>query len=468
MSKLKVPTVAIVGRTNVGKSSLLNAIASKPIAVVEDQPGVTRDRHYYLVKRYDRPFTLVDTGGIVGEDENPLAKTVREQALLAIEEADVIVAVFDAAYGPHPLDSEVVQTLRRSGKPVIWVANKAESPVHRQSLGEFYALGIDEVLPVSAVHRQGIDQIVAHVLALTESDELEGEAEGSEGEAQTIRIAIVGQPNVGKSTLVNKLVGKERVVASAHPGTTRDAVDVEFEHQGRTFVVVDTAGLRRKARVAARSVEQHSNLRTVRALSSADVAVLLLDASLGPPAEQDAKVAALIHDRGTGLVIAVNKWDVIEKNHRTAKEYKDAVQRTFQFARYAPVLFVSAKSGQRVLKILEKCLEVYEAGKHRIQTSDLNRILTRAFTATPPPAYHGQPVKLFFATQVKTSPPTFVLFLNHPNRISESYRRYLGQAIRKHFDFPGQDLKFVCRKRTEKSARKLAEEDESSLVDSVS
>lgn len=457
MSKSRIPTVAIVGRTNVGKSALFNALARKPIAVVEDEHGVTRDRHYHLVKRDDTQFTLIDTGGIVGEEDFSLARSVREQALLAIAEADIVVGVFDASYGPHPLDSEVVELLRRSSKPVLWVANKAESPTHLSGLAEFYSLGIDEVLPVSAAHRQGLDAIIAFVDAISLPEEDDAEDEGEV--AEPIRLAVVGRPNVGKSTLINKIVGKERVVASNLPGTTRDTIDVHFTFRDRKFVLLDTAGLRRKARVAKRSVEQHSNLRTVRALGTADVAVLLLDATQGKPTDQDAKVATLIHDRGRGLVIAVNKWDAIEKDHKTAKEYKDSVHELFQFTRHAPVLFVSALSGQRCQKILEKAIEVYESGKHRIQTSDLNRILARAFMASPPPAYHGQPVKLLFATQARVSPPTVVLFLNHPNRISASYQRYLAQAIRKHFDFPGQEIKFVCRKRTEKSAKKLSEAD---------
>lgn len=463
----RIPSVCIVGRTNVGKSSLFNAIAGKPIAVVENEHGVTRDRNYTFVTKHGFPFTLIDTGGIVGDDGNILSADVRTQTELAMAEADLVLAVVDAQHGLSPLDAEVAIVVRHCQKPVVWLANKCESERARQQVPEFYQLGIEELLAVSAVHRQGMKEIVNsiknHIAPQSEEErelgleplpeELPSEEKIAEDLKRPIKIAVVGKPNVGKSTFTNRLLGEDRMVTSDQPGTTRDSISAPLSFEGQEFVLVDTAGLRRKARVEEGSTEQHSNFRTVRALSQCDVAVLLLDAKEGIPAEQDMKVAELIHERGRSFIIVVNKWDLIEKDHTIARAYEEAIEQIFDFARYAPVFFVSAKTGRGCVKVLKKAQELFVAARARIQTADLNRILARAFMANPPQAYHGQPVKMFFATQVGVAPPTIVLFSNFPRKIGGAYQRYLKNTVRKHFPFPGVDIKFVMKKRTEKAER---------------
>lgn len=449
-----VPLVAIIGRTNVGKSSLFNALAGRRLAVVRDEPGVTRDRHYAYVARHRFPFTLIDTGGIVGEDENELRSSVRAQAELAIEESDAIIALFDGVAGPQALDDEVVTILRRSGKPVVWVVNKTEHSMTRAASAEFYALGVDNVVPVSAAHKLGLDELLeALATALQVGEDTTFESRPSQDDI--ISLAVIGKPNVGKSTFLNKLFGKERVVTSPIAGTTRDNISIEFEHQQQRFRVIDTAGLRRKARVSDESSERYANLRTLRALASCDVAVVLLDATEGPPTEQDAKIAGLAHERGRSLIIAVNKWDAIEKDSTTAKAYTEAVQEAFKFAKYAPILFISALTGKRCTQVLEVAQRLHQAARVRVPTGELNRILSKAFGAQPPPVYRGSPIKLFFATQVEVAPPTFVLFVNFPKRLSFGYERYLKNSIRAEYPFEGVDIKLQLRKRTEKTQSKI-------------
>jgi GTP-binding protein len=474
--KRGVPIVAIVGRTNVGKSTLFNALIGRRISIVEDVPGVTRDRHYATVNWGGKSFSLVDTGGLVGAREgDELHESVRAQAEIAIEESDLVLAVFDGLAGPHPGDDEVVDLLRRSGKKVLWTVNKCEKPGTAESASEFYNFGIDEFTTVSAAHRLGIQLLAGKIMetlglgapaaSREEAEQAEGtgesredappheEAEGS-GE---IRVAVIGKPNVGKSSIINRVLGEERLVASAIPGTTTDSIDVHLTRDKKEYIFVDTAGLRKKSRVESGTVERYGNLRTLRALARCDVAVLVLDATEAAPSEQDLKIAALAHERGKGLVVVVNKWDAVEKDHRTVKHYKDVIQHAFNFAKYAPILFVSALSGRRCPSILETAREVYEAARYRMPTSELNRILSSAFNNRPPPVYRGEPIRLFFATQIGVAPPTIVLFLNHPKRLSPSYQRYLRTAIRKQVPFPGIDIKFHPRKRTAKEEREAAE-----------
>ncbi len=453
----RIPLVAIVGRTNVGKSTLFNAIARRKISIVEDLPGVTRDRVYTYVNHFGAPFSLIDTGGLAGEQEKSLATSVRLQTSIAIQESDLVICVFDGVQGVHPYDEEVVKLLRASEKPILWVVNKCESPTVAQLSGDFYKLGIDEPFPVSAAHHQGVKELVAKIKQSLNLKDPTPEESEQPREKLPIRVAIIGKPNVGKSTLVNKIVGEERVIASPLAGTTRDAVDIRIRRDGRDFTVVDTAGLRKKHRVEDLTVERFGNLRALKALVGSDVAVLILDATQGMPTEQDAKIGGLVHERGRGLVIVVNKWDAIEKDHRSVKQYKDAVQHVFKFAPYAPILFVSALTGRRCPSVLQKVAEVFDKAQTRIKTSDLNRVLNYACARRPPPVYHGEPVKLFFATQVEVAPPTCVLFVNHPKRLGFAYERYLKNILRDQFKLEGSDIKLIFRKRLSKDQRAIDE-----------
>lgn len=449
----RVPVVAIVGRTNVGKSTLFNSIAGRRLAVVSDRNGVTRDRLYALINRFDIPFSLVDTGGVVGEEDSSMLDSVREQAALAIAEAEVIIAVFDGIHGLHPDDEHVVDLLRASGKKIFWVVNKCEKAESEITASELYTLGLNELHTISAAHNQGIRELIVKV-----GKELRDSYHSKEipDEDELIRVAILGKPNVGKSTIVNTITGTNRVIASNKPGTTRDSIDVELTRDGQHYVLVDTAGLRRKARVDDSTIERYSNLRTVRSLMRADVAVLLFDAEEGLPTDQDMKIASLINERGKGLVIVVNKWDAIEKDHKTSKKFKDDLSELLPFVRYAPIVFTSALTGKRCPSVLQKVKEVHEASNYRIPTADLNQVLNSAMTRKPPPVYRGQPLKLFFATQIGTQPPTFILFFNHPDKLRQSYIRFLKGVIRKYYPFEGCDLKLIVRKRTPKQERRIA------------
>ncbi len=451
----RVPVISIIGRTNVGKSTLFNKLAGRRLAVVEDEAGVTRDRNYSFIRRHRHPFTLIDTGGLVGEEDLTFADSVREQAEIAISESDLIIALFDGFNGLHPQDPDVVDFLRRAGKPVLWVINKCEKKESQQRAADFYQLGIDEVHCISAAHSEGLHELVLNFwrkLKIEDDTIWEEQAED-----ERIKIAIVGKPNAGKSTLINKLLGEDRLVTSAIAGTTRDEVQVEVKRDDQTYVLVDTAGLRRKARVEDETVERYSNLRTLRALAMCDIAVLMLDATEGLPSDQDARIAQLIHERGKGLIIVVNKWDCIEKDHRTVKDFKANLQQVLKFVRYAPIIFTSALTGKRCPHILEKAKEVYQTARVRIPTSDLNRILTRALQQNQPPVYRGEPIKLFFATQIEVAPPTFVLFMNHPRHLNFSYKRYIQNSIRDEFPFEGTDIRVVCKKRTAKADRESSD-----------
>ncbi len=479
--RLSLPTVCIVGRTNVGKSTLFNALVGRrKVAVVKDQPGVTRDRYYEVVTRFDFPFTLIDTGALVGEEDIALHESVRAQSELAIKQSDLCIVVFDGLHGLHPLDSEVVDLIRQIGKPAIYVANKCEKPSSALTATELYGLGLNEIIPLSAAHRRGIRDLLsrmAEVLApvelslanshqdadgfdpipedgddaieeqaddFQESDQQPVESEGLE----RINLAIIGKPNVGKSTFVNTLLGEERMITSPIAGTTRDSIRNDLARNGRSFEIVDTAGLRKKAGVKDNSVERFSNIRTLRSLAQSDVAVFLLDASEGVPTEQDARIVGLAHEKGKSLVIVVNKWDLIEKNPRIAEAYRIAIRSVFKFAAYAPVVFVSARTGQRCLSVLDTVVEVFEASKKRLSTAEVNRIFTDAFNSKPPPVYRGVPIKLLYATQVTTKPPTFTIFVNHPERLRFNYERYLKNTVRKLHPFPGNDVRILFRRRS--------------------
>lgn len=476
-SSHKLPTVCIVGRTNVGKSTLFNALVGKRKAVVKDQPGVTRDRCYEVVTRFDFPFTLIDTGALVGEEAIALHESVQAQSELAIKQSDVVVVVFDGLHGLHPLDSEVVALIRQTKKPAIFVANKCEKPSAQLTATELYGLGVDEIIPLSAAHRRGIRDLMAAIeriiapaeisLANSADDndgsdkeefdcsaeavydaEIQHEQETASSEEGKINIAIIGKPNVGKSTFVNALLGEDRMITSPIAGTTRDSIKSTLTRNGREFEIVDTAGLRKKAGVSDNTVERFSNIRTLRSLAQSDVAVFLLDASEGIPTEQDARIVGLAHEKGKSLVIVVNKWDLIEKDPAIAEAYRRAIRSVFKFAAYAPVVFVSALTGLRCLKVLDTVSEVNAASAKRLSTAEVNRIFSEAFTQKPPPVWRGSPIKLLYATQVTTKPPTFAVFVNHPDRLRFNYERYLKNVVRKKHEFPGNDVRILFRRRS--------------------
>ncbi len=443
-----IPLIAIVGRTNVGKSTLFNLLSHQNLAVVADRPGVTRDRNYVVLNNYRRPFSLVDTGGLLGEENNKLATAVTEQTEIAIHEADLILAIFDGKNGHHPLDLEVVDLLRRSNKPVLWVVNKCDGKDFETRATEFYNLGLEELHLISAAHNQGIRDLFKAIwdkLFIFDQKELKPEEEDN-----TIKVAILGKPNAGKSTLVNKLLGEQRQITSPIAGTTRDSVNITLTRDGQDFKLIDTAGLRKQRNIGKETMEQIFSFRTLKSLAECDVAVLMLDGEEGIPTHQDAKIADLIHQRGKGLVIVVNKWDAVEKDHRTVKEYQDQIKQVLQFCSYAPIVFTSALTGKRCPSVLEAVKKVYEAGKLRIKTNEINNIVEAAIQKNPPPIYRGLPVKFYFATQIDGNPPTFVLFFNNPKRITESYTRYLKNYIRAQHQYIGYDIKIITRKRRSK------------------
>lgn len=564
---LKTPVIAIIGKPNVGKSTLFNRLVGHKKAVVEDFPGVTRDRNYAYVERYDFPFVLVDTGGIDSTTGAELADEVFEQVRSAVVEADALIAMFD---GNAPLtddDRRVMKFLRACDQPVLYCVNKCDGKEQISKMAEYYKLGVNELHDISALHGQGVTGFLSEVLTalpnykalvqsensrqehLAEVEKLEKAAKAEElvnqppvepekkgppekrkaqpqtlltgdeensvelqfeevlkaedpaeeqallkklsyqtsqakpeedlglledldytspGRSQSkdsgaelkdtfqtslpkkIALAIVGRPNVGKSTLLNTLLGERRAVTSDIAGTTRDALDVEITRDGQVFTLIDTAGLRKKARVES-GIERYSTLRSIAALSEADVVVLVIDATEGVT-EQDSRIAGLAHDQGRGLVIAVNKWDLVEKDHKTVKEFRDTVMRELKFAQYAPVIFISALSGRRCPKILETVVEVAQARRIRVTTPRLNQIVERAFREKNLPVYRGRPVKIYFATQAEIEPPRFVIFLNQPKGMHFSWLRYLKNCLRKNFEFMGTDIKLVCKKSRRNSA----------------
>jgi len=442
------PLVAIVGRPNVGKSTLFNRILGQRHAILSDVPGTTRDRLYGETIWNDRAFVLVDTGGLMMSDKEiaalPIADIIqrtREQALVAIEEAEAILFVVDAIHGLIPGDDEIANLLRQTEKPVFLVANKADNEERRLNAVEFYQLGLGDPFPTSALHGEGVAELLE---ALVES--LPPAEEEAPEEEETVRIAIVGRPNVGKSLLLNRLLGQERAIVSSIPGTTRDTLDTPLLWGDRRITLIDTAGIRRAGRIQA-GVERYSVMRSLRAIERADVALLLLDAEQGITA-QDAHVAGFIAQAYRGIVILLNKWDIIEKDPYTYDAYVEIVREEFKFLAHAPVLSISALTGQRVEKAVDTALYVYGECRKRVPTAKLNDLVRAAITDHPPPStVHGQPVRIFYATQAGLDPPTFVFFVNNPKSLHFSYKRYLENRIRQIFGFAGAPLKLVFRKR---------------------
>ena len=437
------PVVAIVGRPNVGKSTLFNALAGEKISIVKDTPGVTRDRIYADVTWLDKEFTLIDTGGIEPDSKDVILSQMRDQAQIAIDTADVIIFITDVRQGLVDADSKVADMLRRSKKPVILTVNKVDSfEKFMPDVYEFYNLGIGDPHPVSASSRLGIGDLLDEVIA--EFPEHTGEIE----EDTRPRIAIVGKPNVGKSSIINRLLGENRVIVSDIAGTTRDAVDTKVSWNKKDYIFIDTAGLRRKAKVK-EEIERFSVIRTVTAVERADVVVVMIDASEGVT-EQDAKIAGIAHEKGKGVIIAVNKWDAIEKNDKTIYKHTNRIREVLSFMPYAEIVFISAKTGLRISRMFETLDAVIENQTMRIQTGVLNEILAEAMAMQQPPSDRGKRWKIYYMTQVAVKPPTFVIFVNDKELMHFSYTRYLENKIRDTFGFGGTPLKFIVRERGEK------------------
>lgn len=440
---MRKQVVAIVGRPNVGKSTLFNALAGEMISIVKDTPGVTRDRIYADVTWLDKTFTMVDTGGIEPDSKDIILSQMREQAEIAIQTADVIVFITDVRQGLVDADSKVADMLRRSKKPVVLVVNKVDNfEKFMPDVYEFYNLGIGEPIPVSAASRLGIGDMLEEVCRHFP------EGSDEEEEDDRPRVAIVGRPNVGKSSIINKLLGEDRVIVSDIAGTTRDAVDTEIKRNGKEYVLIDTAGLRRKAKIK-EELERYSIIRTVSAVERADVVVVVIDATEGV-AEQDAKIAGIAHERGKGVIIAVNKWDAIEKNDKTIYEHTKRIKEILAYMPYAELLFISAKSGQRLNKLFDLIDVVIENQTLRIATGVLNEIMAEAVALQQPPSDKGKRLRLYYITQVAVKPPTFVIFVNDKELMHFSYTRYIENKIREAFGFKGTSLKFIIRERKEK------------------
>jgi len=437
------PIVAIVGRPNVGKSTLFNVIAGNTIAIVKDTPGVTRDRIYADCTWLNMDFTLVDTGGIEPDSKDIILTQMREQAQIAIDTADVIIFIVDVRQGLVDADAKVADMLRKSAKPVVLAVNKVDSfQKFGNDIYEFYNLGIGDPIAVSAASRLGIGDLLDEVARHFSVTSLDGE------EDDRPRVAIVGKPNVGKSSIINKLLGQNRVIVSDIAGTTRDAIDTEVVYNGTEYVFIDTAGLRRKSKIK-EDLERYSIIRTVSAVERADVVILVIDAVEGVT-EQDAKIAGIAHDQGKGMIVAINKWDAIEKDDKTIYEFSRKVRDTLSFMQYAELVFISAVTGQRLNKMFELIDMVRENQTMRIATGVLNEIMTEAVALQQPPSDKGKRLKLYYTTQVAVKPPTFVVFVNDKELMHFSYLRYLENRIRESFGFRGTALKFIVRERAGK------------------
>ena len=436
------PIVAIVGRPNVGKSTLFNVIAGDSIAIVKDTPGVTRDRIYADCSWLNYNFTLIDTGGIEPDSSDVILSQMRDQAQIAIDTADVIIFLVDVRQGLTDADGKVADMLRRSQKPVVLCVNKVDSFKKMEAdVYEIYNLGIGDPIPVSASNHQGVGDLLEAV-----SDHFKKDGSESDDDDRP-RIAIVGRPNVGKSSIVNRLVGEKRVIVSDIAGTTRDAIDTPLKRNGREYILIDTAGLRRKSKIH-EDLERYSIIRTVTAVERADVVVMVIDAAEGV-AEQDAKIAGIAHERGKGVIIAVNKWDAVEKDDKTIYKMTEKIKQTLAYMPYAEFVFISAKTGQRLDKLFELIDMIIENQSMRIATGVLNEILAEAVAMQQPPSDKGRRLKIFYMTQISVKPPTFVVFVNDKKLMHYSYTRYIENQIRNAFGFRGTPLRFIIRERKE-------------------
>lgn len=437
------PILAIVGRPNVGKSTLFNTLAGEKISIVKDYPGVTRDRIYADMTWLNHSFSMIDTGGIEMDTKDHMLSHMREQANIAIDTADVILFLVDVRQGLVDADYKVADMLRQSGKPIVLVVNKVDNfDKYMADVYEFYNLGIGDPHPVSASSKLGLGDMLDAVLENIDFEKLEEE------EDDRPRVAIVGMPNAGKSSLINKLLGENRVIVSDVAGTTRDAIDTQITYEDKEYIFIDTAGLRRKSKVK-EDIERYSIIRTVAAIERSDVVVLMIDATEGVT-EQDAKIAGIAHDRGRGMILAVNKWDAIEKNNHTVKEYTEKIREILSFVPYAEIIFISALTGQRTIKLFDMLDAVIQNHALRVQTGVLNEILMEAVAMQQPPSDKGKRLKLFYMTQVSTKPPTFVLFVNKKELMHFSYQRYIENRIRDTFGFMGTPIRIFIRERKER------------------
>ena len=434
---MPLPVVAIIGQPNVGKSILFNRIINERVAIVEDKPGVTRDRNYARASWMGHQFSIIDTGGITWENST-IDEEIRAQAEIAIEEADVIVMIADASKGVTDLDERIARLLYRSKKPVLLGINKADNPEQRADIYDFYSLGLGEPIPVSGAHGTGLGDLLDKVV-----ENFPPEAENAADDV--ISFSVIGRPNVGKSSIVNRLLGEDRVIVANEEGTTRDAIDTPFEKDGTKFRVVDTAGIRRRGKVYEKT-EKYSVMRAMSALERSDVAVLVLDASTGIR-EQDKHVAGYAHEAGIGVIIAVNKWDVPKKTSSSGKDFEAVIRDEFAYLDYAPIVFVSAKTGKGIDDLPKLVEKVYENQSQRIQSSVLNDLLLEASRLVPAPMVKGKRLRVYYMTQVKSNPPTFVVFCNDPELMHFSYQRFLINQLRENFDFTGTPIKILPRKR---------------------
>ncbi len=439
------PVVAIVGKPNVGKSTLFNRIVGRKKAIVEDQPGVTRDRNYADIEWGDKPFSLIDTGGFEPISRERIFMQMKEQCQLAIEEADLILFLMDGKDGLTPSDKEIASILRREAKPVLYVVNKIDGPKHEDKVFEFYGIGVERILSISAQHNYGVDDLMTEVLKNLPPSE-EGEVE-----EEVIRIAVVGRPNVGKSSLINRILGYDRVIVNESPGTTRDAIDSVVEIGGKKYLLIDTAGIRRKKKISLR-LEKYSIVEALKSIDRCDVALFLIDPR-ERVTEQDTKIAGFIQEKAKGCVIVVNKWDLIEKNSETAKEYTLQIREELKFLPYAPILFTSCLTGKRVIATIQLVDQVAEEFGKRVSTSHLNNLLEESTTKVPLPRYGRGRVKIYYGTQVSVKPPTFVLFANYPRRIHVTYQRYLINRIRQFLGFERSPIRLLLRERGPSSGR---------------
>ncbi|HXY62039.1 MAG TPA: ribosome biogenesis GTPase Der [Nitrospirota bacterium] len=445
------PVVAIVGRPNVGKSTLFNRIIGRNLAIVEDMPGVTRDRNYAEAEWEGKRFLLVDTGGFEPETDDPMYTKMREQTTLAVEEADYIIFLMDGQQGLVPSDIEVSHRLRASGKPVIYAVNKVDGVRHEALLPDFYRLGIDALFPVSAQHGPGFSELMDQLSRmLPETAEQPQDKET----AAVPRIAIIGRPNVGKSSFVNALMGEDRMIVSPVAGTTRDAVDSVYQYYGKKYVLVDTAGIRSRGRIS-QGIEQYSVMRAMKSISRSDIALVLIDASEGIT-EQDERIAGLAHNAGKGIIIALNKWDLVPEREQAFKRFMLDVRLRLKFADYASVLTISAVTRQRVTKVFEEIDRIYAERQKRVPTADLNRVFERLAAGHEPPLYRGKRVKYYYIAQVDIEPPTFVVFVNYPDGVHFSYLRYIENNLRQSFGFHGTPIRIFAKRRRpeERQSRK--------------
>ncbi len=438
------PLVAVIGRPNVGKSTFFNKMAGRRISIVNDMRGVTRDRVYADVDWCGKSFTMIDTGGIELKSDDKMWRFIREQAELAVELADVIVFFVDGVEGILPDDYDIADYLRQSKKPIVLAVNKIDNREQEQNIFDFYALGLGEPIPVSSELGRNTGDLLDEITQYLPTEEQKEE------EDAPLKIAVVGKPNAGKSSIVNKILGYDRVIVSDIAGTTRDAIDTPFRYNGKDYVIIDTAGIRRKSKVE-EAVEYYSVLRSIRAIENADIVFIVIDSS-GEISEQDVKIAAMAHEAGKPSVVVMNKWDLVEKDTHTINRYNDKLKEALKFMDYFKPVYVSALTGQRLTNILEEGLKSYERASFRISTGTLNEIIGEAVAVNEPPMYKGKRLKIYYSTQAATNPPTFVLFVNEPTAVHFSYRRYLENCIRKSVDFSGTPIKIIIKSKEKEEA----------------